>query len=156
MLKFWKYALLGLLILDVAVAPRACSNDDDYTPPTNKGEVHFFVYEDLGEDVIKHVEGVRYWEALEGREDFQVGDVITEDMFWDYMSNFEISSLKYPGIYEYVVVIKEVSLRDKKEITFPYTLTEEAIEGYYNAIRDAFCIEVVVEFIVESDNVQGE
>lgn len=144
MIKLFKYAILGLLMLDVAVLPFSC-----YRPSTDEGSVYVWIetegkidengYEDTYVPVISYVN------ELDSSKEYQVGDVITAEQLKTVVDN----AIDKERVASYEIVGYKLYNHDqtiKNYIEMPYTLTEEAIEGYVVGIRKAFHIVVIVEF----------
>lgn len=143
MIKLFKYAILGLLMLDVAVLPFSC-----YRPSTDEGRVYVWietegVYDENGyED--SYVPVLSYVNELDSNE-YEVGDVITAEQLAEVVDR----AIDKERVASYKIVGYKLYNHDQKiknYIEMPYTLTEEAIEGYVVGIRGAFHIVVIVEY----------
>lgn len=144
MIKLLKYAILGLLMLDVAVLPFSC-----YQPSTDDGRLFVWIetegvvdengYEDTYVPVVKH------HQQLDESKEYQVGDVITEEQ----LAVFVDENIDKTQVASYEIVGYKLYNHDqtiKNYVEMPYALTEEAILGYVEGIRGAFHIVVIVEF----------
>ncbi len=145
MIKLLKYAILGLLMLDVAVTPSACRNNTE--PSTHEGEVHFAFYQEINGEYT-FIEETNFWMPVDDRTNFEIGDEITMEMIMRQLSQFEL--IPEDGtLTDYTIVIDKVFSWDQlldKEITLPHILTDDDIAIYYWGIRNAFCFNVVIRF----------
>lgn len=156
MIKLLKYAILGLLMLDVAVLPFSC-----YQPSTDDGSIYVWIQTEgvVGEDgyVDTYVPVISRHKELDSSKDYQVGDVITAEMVNSYVDqNIDKTRVASYEILGYKLYSHDDSI--KTYIELPYTLTEEAIIDYVEGIRSAFHIVVVVDFeyIVEEMPEDGQ
>ncbi len=128
MFKLFKYALLGLLMLDVAILPFSC-----FGPSTDEGELYIWV------EIINNEKGANLGIRNFVIHDVEVGYVITEEDIFEILEKVTMSS----KVQSYQVV--KYSLVDGPEITMPYTVTEEAICTYNRGVRNAFNINVYLD-----------
>lgn len=146
MYRLLRIVLLLLVSLDVAFFPFSCRGNRDQ----NKVYIHIMTEQQDEEGNLYYDPAQVYPKLHRTFSNFRIGDTIKEEDVLALMETLEPQDEeKTASIVKYQMMVPNAI---HKDITLPYTVTEEDKLNYYQGIRGAAHFVVIVKEEAKQDN----